>query len=381
MQKNPTCVFRHHIHWRSGETRAIPPYEGSIIGRGNFNYPKPSRLQLRKPAYEKRFGCPVISPGKGAPTPKIGYYNHCMDNKKIFGTIEGGGTKFICAVADEQNNILREIRIPTTLPQPTLAACADFFLQAQRDFGELTALGIACFGPLDPRPTSSTYGQILATPKPGWESTDVVGFFRATLGADLPIGFDTDVNGAVLAESRWGAGQGFGNLVYLTIGTGIGGGALVDGQLLHGYAHPEMGHMLLAQHPSDYHFAGNCPFHGTCLEGLASGPAIEARWNQKAANLAPDHPAWQLEAHYLALGLMNICLILAPERIILGGGVMNQSFLFPMIRSELTHLLGNYLSLPQIAEMESYVVPSGLAGIAGLYGGLALAHQALQKQK
>ena len=304
-----------------------------------------------------------------------------MENKTIYGTIEGGGTKFICAVADEQNKILREIRIPTTLPQPTLAACADFFLMAQKDLGQLTALGIACFGPLDPRPESPTYGQILATPKPGWENADVVGFFQATLGADLPIGFDTDVNAAVLAESRWGAGQGINNLVYLTIGTGIGGGALVDGQLLHGYAHPEMGHMLLAQHPSDIHFPGNCPFHGTCLEGLAAGPAIEARWQQKAASLAPDHPAWQLEAHYIALGLMNICLILAPERIILGGGVMNQSFLFPMIRSELTHLLGNYLRLPQIADMESYVVPSGLSGIAGLYGGLALAHQALQKQQ
>lgn len=303
-----------------------------------------------------------------------------MDKNKLFGTIEGGGTKFICAVADEQNKILREFRIPTTLPQATLAACADFFFQAQQDLGKLASLGIACFGPLDPRPNSPTYGRILATPKPGWENTDVIGFFRTALGTDLPIGFDTDVDAAVLAESRWGAGQGIGNLVYLTIGTGIGGGALVDGELLHGYAHPEMGHMLLAQHPSDIHFPGNCPFHGTCLEGLASGPAIEARWQQKAASLAPDHPAWQLEAHYLALGLMNICLILAPERIILGGGVMNQSFLFPMIRSELTRLLGNYLRLPQIDDMESYVVPSGLAGIAGLYGGLALAHQALQNQ-
>ena len=304
-----------------------------------------------------------------------------MDSKNIFGTIEGGGTKFICAVADEQNNILREIRIPTTLPQPTQAACADFFLQAQHDLGELTALGIACFGPLDPRPNSPTYGHILATPKPGWETTDVVGFFRATLGADLPIGFDTDVNAAVLAECRWGAGQGFSNLVYLTIGTGIGGGALVNGQLLHGYAHPEMGHILLPVHSSDGSFTGICPFHGSCMEGLASGPAIEARWQQKADSLSPDHPAWQLEAHYLALGLMNICLILAPERIVLGGGVMNQSFLFPMIRSELTQLLGNYLRLPQIADMESYVVPSGLSGIAGLYGGLALTHQAPQRQQ
>ena len=314
------------------------------------------------------------------PVFKIGYYNYCMENNKIYGTIEGGGTKFICAVADKQNNILREVRIPTTLPQPTLAACIDFFLQAQQDLGPISALGIACFGPLDPRPASPTYGRILATPKPGWENADLVGIFRTTLGADLPIGFDTDVNGAVLAESRWGAGQGLSNLVYLTIGTGVGGGALIDGQLLHGYAHPEMGHMLLAQHPSDKHFPGNCPFHGTCLEGLASGPAIEARWQQKAATLAPDHPAWQLEAHYLALGLMNICLILAPERIILGGGVMNQSFLFPMIRSELTRLLGNYLRLPQIADMDNYVVPTGLAGIAGLYGGLALAHQAEQSQ-
>lgn len=157
----------------------------------------------------------------------------------------------------------------------------------------------------------------------------MIGFFQTALGADLPIGFDTDVNAAVLAESRWGAGQGISNLVYLTIGTGIGGGALVENQLLHGYAHPEMGHILLPVHPSDNSFAGICPFHGSCLEGLASGPAIEARWHQAAARLAQDHPAWQLEAHYLALGLMNICLILAPERIILGGGVMNQSFLFP----------------------------------------------------
>jgi fructokinase len=303
-----------------------------------------------------------------------------MDKNKLFGTIEGGGTKFICAVADEQNILLREVRIPTTVPVATLAACADFFLQAQHDLGGLSALGIACFGPLDPRPSSPTYGHILATPKPGWENADLVGFFRTALDADLPIGFDTDVNAAVLAESHWGAGQGISNLVYLTIGTGIGGGALVDGQLLHGYAHPEMGHMLLAQHPSDINFPGNCPFHGTCLEGLASGPAIEARWHQKAGSLPPDHPAWQLEAHYIALGCMNICLILAPERIILGGGVMNQSFLFPMIRSELTQLLGNYLRLPQIVEMESYVVPSGLSGIAGLYGGLALAHQALQNK-
>ena len=299
-----------------------------------------------------------------------------METGKLFGSIEGGGTKFICAVADEQNTLLREARIPTTLPHETLSACADFFLQAQHDLGPLTALGIACFGPLDPRTASPTFGRILATPKPGWENTDIVGFLQMSLGTDLPIGFDTDVDAAVLAESLWGAGQGLSDVVYLTIGTGIGGGALVGGQLLHGYAHPEMGHILLPKHASDATFSGFCPFHGACLEGLASGPAIEARWGTSAAALPQDHPAWQLEAHYLALGLMNICLILAPERIILGGGVMNQSFLFPMIRSELTDLLGNYLRAPQITGMETYIVPSGLEGIAGLYGGLALAHQA-----
>lgn len=299
-----------------------------------------------------------------------------MGNQKLFGTIEGGGTKFLCAVADEQNTILREIRIPTTLPQPTLAACADFFSRAQNDFGPLSALGIACFGPLDPRLGAPTYGRILATPKVGWENANLAGFFQSALGDDLPIGFDTDVNGAVLAEYLWGAGQGLVNLVYLTIGTGIGGGALVNGSLLHGYAHPEMGHMLLPLYHSDQNFRGVCPFHGTCLEGLANGPAIEERWQIKADRLPPDHPAWALEAHYLALGLMNICLVLAPDRIILGGGVMNQSFLFPMIRSEFVNLLGNYLSMPQIADVENYIVPSGLANISGLYGGLALARQA-----
>lgn len=299
-----------------------------------------------------------------------------MKNRKLFGSIEGGGTKFICAVADEQNNILREIRITTTLPQPTLAACAEFFLQAQRELGALTALGIACFGPLDPRPDSPSYGHILATPKLGWENADIVGFLKNALDTSLPIGFDTDVNGAVLAESLWGAGQGAHDLVYLTIGTGIGGGALVNGQLLHGYAHPEMGHIYLPRHESDLDFPGVCPFHGACMEGLASGPAIEARWQQKAASLPPDHPAWSLEAYYLAQGLMNICLTLAPQRIILGGGVMNQGFLFPMIRSELTRLLSGYVRLPEIEDMDRYVLPSSLAGIAGLYGGLALAHQA-----
>lgn len=307
---------------------------------------------------------------------RIPSYNHLMSNQQIFGTIEGGGTKFICAIADEHNNILLDTRIPTTLPQATLSACADFFLNAQESLGSLTALGIACFGPLDPRPSSPTYGHILATPKQGWESTDIVGYFKNVLGRSLPVGFDTDVNAAVLAEARWGAGQKLRDIVYLTIGTGVGGGALINGELLHGYAHPEMGHILLPKHPLDDAFPGVCPFHGACLEGLASGPSIEARWGVNAADLPAEHPAWQLEAHYLALGLMNICLILAPERIILGGGVMNQSFLLPMIRSALRDLLGNYLQVPAVADLESYLVPSGLSGIAGLYGGLALAHQA-----
>lgn len=297
----------------------------------------------------------------------------------LFAGIEGGGTKFVCAVADENNHILAETRIPTTSPEQTLSACADFF-QKQKDSGDIKSLGIACFGPLDPRPDSEGYGHILATPKPGWAGADVVGFFKQRL--DLPIAFDTDVNGAVLAESLWGAGKGLKNLVYFTIGTGIGAGVIAEGNLVHGFLHPEMGHIMLARDPERDPFPGSCPFHGACFEGLASGPAIEKRWGLKGDQLPPEHPAWALEAHYIALALVSVTCALAPERIILGGGVMAQEQLLPMIRAEFEHLLNGYMQTPLITQhLKSYIVLTGLEGKAGLYGAFALAHQALERDQ
>ncbi|NLC29269.1 MAG: ROK family protein [Chloroflexi bacterium] len=297
----------------------------------------------------------------------------------LFAGIEGGGTKFVCAVADENNQILAERRVPTTDPAETLAACADFFGQ-QNQRGTIQSLGIACFGPLDPRPTSEGYGRILATPKPGWSGADLVGFFRQRLA--LPIAFDTDVNGAVLAESLWGAGKGLRNLVYFTIGTGIGAGIIAEGNLIHGFLHPEMGHILLARDPKQDPFPGICPFHGACFEGLASGPAIEKRWGLKGDQLPPGHQAWDLEAEYIAKALVSVTCALAPERIILGGGVMAQEQLLPMIREKFVGLLNGYMQTPLITEqLESYIVLTGLEGKAGLYGAFALAQQAWEQHQ
>ena len=297
----------------------------------------------------------------------------------LFAGIEGGGTKFVCAVADENNQILAERRVATTDPAETLAACADFFGQ-QNQRGTIQSLGIACFGPLDPRPTSEGYGRILATPKPGWSGADLVGFFRQRLA--LPIAFDTDVNGAVLAESLWGAGKGLRNLVYFTIGTGIGAGIIAEGNLVHGFLHPEMGHILLARDPEQDPFPGICPFHGACFEGLASGPAIEKRWGFKGDQLPPEHQAWDLEAEYIAKALVSVTCALAPERIILGGGVMAQEQLLPMIREKFVGLLNGYMQTPLITEqLESYIVLTGLEGKAGLYGAFALAQQAWEQHQ
>jgi fructokinase len=297
----------------------------------------------------------------------------------LFGSIEGGGTKFVCAVIDEQNQILAEMRVPTTTPDETLNACLDFFNQQQVLLGRLAALGIACFGPLDARRDSPTYGQILATPKPGWAFTDVAGFYEDRL--EVPVGFDTDVNGAVLAEALWGAGKGLSDVVYFTIGTGIGGGAMVNGQLLHGLMHPEMGHARLPRIGGDEGFFGVCPFHGDCFEGVASGPAMAARWGMPAEMLSPEHPAWKLEAAYIALALQGVICTLAPQRIILGGGVMSADFLFPMIRQKTVEFLNGYIHAVEILEgIEDYIVPPGLGTRSGILGGKALAELADRKE-
>jgi fructokinase len=250
--------------------------------------------------------------------------------KQLFGGIEAGGTKFVCAVGTHPGD-LTETRFPTTQPAETLGQAIDFF-QYAAGVDRLAAIGIASFGPVDPNPASPTFGFITSTPKPGWGHTDFVGAIRRAL--DVPVGFDTDVNVAALGERRWGAAQGLDNFIYLTIGTGIGGGGLMNGGVMHGLIHPEMGHIFVPHDRQTDPFPGSCPYHGDCLEGLASGPALEARWGQRAETLPDEHPAWDLEAHYLALALANFICTLSPQRIILGGGVMQQPQLLPLIRTE-----------------------------------------------
>ena len=287
----------------------------------------------------------------------------------LYGGIEAGGTKFVCAVGSGPDDLRNEIRFPTTTPEETIGKAIQFF---QEQPEPMQAIGIGSFGPVDPNPRSPTFGLITTTPKPGWANTDIVGRVKSVLG--VPVGFDTDVNAAALAEHQWGAAQGLDTFVYLTIGTGIGGGALVGGKLLHGLIHPEMGHCYLPHDRARDPFEGFCPFHGDCLEGMAAGPAIEARWGQRAETLPADHPAWPLEAHYLALGLTNIITMLSPQRIIMGGGVMQMPQLFPLIRAEVQTLLKGYIQTPAILEqIDAYIVPPALGGKAGVLGAIALA--------
>jgi fructokinase len=289
----------------------------------------------------------------------------------IWGGIEAGGTKHICAIGTGPDHIVDQVRIPTTSPKETLHHVVQFFRERQRTW-HVAAIGIASFGPIDTVPNSPTYGTITSTPKPGWAHTNLVEAIQTQLG--LPVCLDTDVNGAALAENRWGAAQGLHTFVYLTIGTGVGGGGMVGGQLIRGLNHPEMGHVRIPHDWKADPFAGVCPYHGDCLEGLASGPAIEGRWGQPAHTLSPDHPAWNLEANYLALALANLICTILPQRIILGGGVMQQAPLFPLVRQRVQHLLNGYLPYPSLGPgMDHYIVPPALGNQAGVLGAIALA--------
>jgi fructokinase len=291
----------------------------------------------------------------------------------FWGAIEAGGTKFVCAIADDDGKILDEVSFPTTTYRQTLQQVLDY-LDQHHTQKALAGVGISSFGPIDLVRTSPTYGYITSTPKVGWKDVDLVGPIYEKFR--VPIGFDTDVNGAALAEYRWGAAQGLDTVVYITVGTGIGGGGLINGKPMHGLIHPEMGHMLIPQDVSRDDFEGICSFHKNCLEGLASGPAIKARWGTAGQALAPDHPAWALEAHYLSYGLVNIILCLSPQKIILGGGVMKQKQLFPFIRKNVLCLLNNYVSAQEIlVHPDEYIVPTGLGIRSGVMGGVALAQQ------
>lgn len=293
---------------------------------------------------------------------------------EAYGGIEAGGTKFVCAVGSGPDDVRAEVRFPTTTPAETIGRAIVFFEEQRRIHG-LKAIGVASFGPVDPDPHSPTFGYITTTPKPGWAGTDFAGALRSALG--LPIGFDTDVNVAALGEARWGAAQGLDTFIYLTIGTGIGGGGLVNGKLMHGLIHPEMGHIRIPHDWTTDPYPGSCPYHGDCLEGLAAGPALEGRWGQRGESLPAHHPAWALEAHYLALGLVNFICVLSPQRIVMGGGVMEQSFLFPLVREKVKMLLNNYIQAPAILErIDEYIVPPALGRRAGVLGAIALAQWA-----
>jgi fructokinase len=292
----------------------------------------------------------------------------------LFGGIEAGGTKFVCAVGTGPDDLRARIELPTTTPDETIGRVIQFF-QDHVKHEPLAAVGIGSFGPIEVHSSSPRFGYITSTPKAGWRNVDLAGPVKRTL--NLPVGFDTDVNAAALGEHRWGAARGLDTFVYITVGTGIGGGGMVEGRLIHGLLHPEMGHLRIAHDTQADAFAGVCPFHGDCWEGLATGPSIEARWGTKGQAMPPDHPAWKLEAHYLALGVTSLVCTLSPQRVILGGGVMKQPSLMSLVRREAQELLNGYIQAPEITErIEQYIVAPDLGENAGVLGAIALASAA-----
>lgn len=292
----------------------------------------------------------------------------------MYAGIEAGGTKFVVAVGAGPDDLSESVRFPTTSPAETLERTADV-VRVLAEGVALDAVGVASFGPVDLDRTSPSYGYITSTPKPGWRDTDVVGYLRRALG--VPVGFDTDVNAAALAEHRWGAATGVPTSVYVTVGTGIGGGAVIDGQPLHGLLHPEMGHLTVRRAPDDEH-PGSCPFHGDCLEGLAAGPAIEERWGKPAMDLGENtERAVRLEAWYLAQLITAIIYVLSPGRIVLAGGVIGMPRLLTVTRHRTVELLARYLPVETITErIDRYVVRPGLGDRSGVLGAIILATQA-----
>ena len=283
----------------------------------------------------------------------------------IIGALEVGGTKMVCAVGDENGTIKEQISIPTLTPQETLPKIKEYFYDKN-----IEALGIGCFGPIDLKRESQTYGYITETPKIPWRNCDIVGEFKKTF--KVPIGFDTDVHASLLGEATWGAAKGIKNAIYMTVGTGVGLGILAEGSLVHGMLHPEAGHILLRPHPQDT-FSGRCPYHKNCFEGLACGPAVEERWGEKGIELAQKDEVWELEAYYIAQALYNYILIISPEIIILGGGIMQQEKLFGLIRKEIERLNGSYLLTRELKSLDTYIVPAALGGDQGIAGAIKLA--------
>jgi fructokinase len=297
--------------------------------------------------------------------------------RELYGAIEAGGTKFVCAADFGHPDILDEIRIPTGAPAETLAAVTRFFAGVEQRFGRIRAFGIASFGPVDLRPHSGTFGRLLKTPKAGWSGTDLRAPLLQRFGAS--IGIDTDVNAAALAEARFGAGVGTQSLAYVTVGTGIGGGAILAGRTVKGLLHPEMGHLYVRRDPRDQNFAGVCPFHGDCLEGLASGPAIRARWKEDVDQWTPGHPGLEIIGGYLGQFAASVTLVLSCERIIFGGGVMESGRLLPYVRKAYARTLNGYLP-SEISDqhLDHYIVTPGLGTGSGIAGAFTLAGEAME---
>jgi fructokinase len=290
----------------------------------------------------------------------------------MLGGIEAGGTKFICGVGTGPED-LQTVSFPTRTPEETIPKVLQFF----REMGgvNLRSIGIASFGPVDLDPDSPTFGYITSTPKVGWANFDFVSAIKNAM--EVPVSFDTDVGAAILGEVRWGAARGLSDAMYITVGTGIGAGIVSGGQIVHGLVHPEMGHLRIPHDLARDPYPGMCTYHGDCLEGLACGPAIEGRWRTSARELPDSHPAWALEAHYIALALVNCTVTISPKRILLGGGVMSKAHLFPMIRDEFCRMLNGYVVHKSILEeLDKYIQPPQLGSQAGILGALVLAEQA-----
>ena len=287
----------------------------------------------------------------------------------LIGALEAGGTKMVCALGDENGTILEQVSIPTTTPQETIPQIIAYFQDKK-----IEALGVAAFGPVDVNPNSPTYGRILDTPKLAWRQFDLLGALKA--GLNVPMGLDTDVNGSCIGEMTYGCAKGLDSVIYITIGTGVGVGVSVNGKPLHGMLHPEGGHILLIRHPKDAN-GGICPYHKNCLEGFASGSSIEARWGKKAIELVDQTEVWEMESYYIAQALVDYIMTLSPQKIILGGGVMHQEQLFPMIREKVKEMIAGYLNTPQLADMDNYIVPASLNDDQGIMGCIKLGLDAL----
>ena len=288
------------------------------------------------------------------------------------GALEAGGTKMVCAIGNANGEIYERISIPTETPEITVPKMIDYFKEK-----DIQALGIGCFGPIDLNRKSETYGYITTTPKLAWKNYNIVGAFADAL--DIPVGFDTDVNGSALGEATWGITKGLDNSIYITIGTGVGMGIISNGKLLHGMLHPEGGHVLLTRHPKDT-YGGKCPYHSNCLEGLAAGPAIEARWGKKGIELADKKEVWELEAYYIGQALVDCIMLLSPQRIVLGGGVMHQEHMMPLVREEVKKQLNGYLVTKELEDLDSYIVLPSLNDKQGIIGALKLEVDELAKQ-